>query len=53
LDTRRLLQVWRRSWKRILGRPARFKSGLKYQFTTFWEQMGVPFIEGKMSPWSL
>lgn len=43
-------QVWRRSWKRIGGRPAFFKSSLKERFLRFEGLIIVPVSVAKMSP---
>jgi hypothetical protein len=42
-----------RSWKRISGRPARLRRGLKWRFTTFWVSSGVPLPVADTSPESL
>jgi hypothetical protein len=42
--------VWRRSWKRISGSPARFRSGLKERLRRFEGLMMVPLCVAKMSP---
>jgi hypothetical protein len=43
-------QVWRRSWKRIGGRPAFFRSGLKERLRKLEGLMIVPVSVAKMSP---
>jgi hypothetical protein len=43
-------QVWQRSWKRIGGRPAFFRSVLKERFLRFEGLMIVPVSVAKVSP---
>jgi hypothetical protein len=44
--------VWRRSWKRMRGRLARFSSAAKDRLRRFVGLMGVPTSLAKTSPWS-
>ena len=43
-------QVCCRSSKRIAGRPALSRSGLKCRSTMFWVSRGVPFLVANTSP---
>jgi hypothetical protein len=45
--------VCRRSWKRICGSSARFRSGLKERRVRLWRLMGSPVSEANMRPFSL
>jgi hypothetical protein len=45
--------VCRRSWKRISGSPARFRSDLNERRVRLWRLMGLPVSEAKMRPFSL
>ena len=44
--------VWRRSWKVICGRPARFRSGAKDRWRRFEGLMKPPPSPAKTRPWS-
>src|SRR5215207_630504 len=41
----KVAQVCRRSWKRLLGSPARSRRGLKERLWRLWRLMGVPTTE--------
>ncbi len=43
-------QVCRRSWKRISGSPARFRSGLNFSLVTTRLSSGSPVSEANMRP---
>jgi hypothetical protein len=45
--------VCRRSWKRICGNPARFRSGLNERRVRLWRLSGSPVSEANMRPFSL
>ena len=45
--------VWRRSWKRISGSPARFRSGLNFSVVMVRLSSGSPVSEANIRPFSV